>query len=917
VTDADDRPVLSPGEARQVDRECDRFEAAWKAGNRPDPADALAGLSEPRRSALLRQLLLLDWEYRSRTGEEPRPADYHARFPADCAVVDAVAREMSQAAVGTRVNTGDAGTPWTDDGSAGSPDDVAAEAGGTQDRYELLDEVGRGGIGVVFRGRDRLLGRAVAVKVLAEPLRDRSDARRRFFNEARVGSRLQHPAIVPVYEVGRSRDGRPLFTMKLVEGRTLAAILDERTDPRQDLPRLLGVFEQISQAIAYAHEQGIVHRDLKPANVMVGAFGEVQVMDWGFAKVLREVASKPEAQAKDLHLGDVGGSPSMTRSGALMGTPSYMPPEQARGESDLVDARSDVFALGGILCEILTGRPPYAADSADEVCGKAAAADLSEVHARVDRCGADPSLRDLAMRCLSADRSARPADGGAVTREVTDYLASSQDRLRQAQLERAAAEARATAERRGRRIAVGLAAALLVGIGVAVWQAVVANRAKHDAVAAAAAETRAREATGAKEAETQAVLDFVEQRIIAPAAPTGQQGAPRPGVTVLEAVRAAAPVVDKSFKDQPLTEARLRLSLGRAFALLGDDETALQQSDAARAIYTRLLGVGHRDTLMSMDRVADSYLHLGRENGEAALKLNEETLALRRAYLGPDDHDTLSSMNNLAMCYFDRERYPEGIALLEEAIALKTAKYGAGDRSTLTSMTHLANCYHRVGRLPEAIRLRKETLALQKAHLDPEDREIVWTMSNLAADYRKDKKYADALAQDEEALALRTKVVGPNHPETLMSMWGKAEDLINLGRGAEGVPILDDCLRRAVGKRLHRRFFVVADIRLRYFEKAQDAAGCRATAELWEQQKRTDADSLYQAAVCRAVTAKVIGAGDATAAAAEADRAIVWLKQALAAGYKGKTPPGADPDFAVLSDRPDFKTLLAEPKAAR
>jgi tRNA A-37 threonylcarbamoyl transferase component Bud32/tetratricopeptide (TPR) repeat protein len=916
VTNADDNPVLSPGDARQLDRECDRFEAAWKSGIRPDPADALAGLGEPRRSALLRQLLLLDWEYRSRAGEEPRPADYHARFPADGAVVDAVACEMSQATEGTRANTGDAGTPWAGDHGQESADD-AVHAGTQQERYELLDEVGRGGIGVVFRGRDRVLGRSVAVKVLAEPLRDRPDARRRFFNEVRVGSRLQHPAIVPVYEVGRSHDGRPLFTMKLVEGRTLAALLKDRTDPGRDLPRLLAVFEQVSQAIAYAHEQGIVHRDLKPANVMVGAFGEVQVMDWGFAKVLSDSLCEPEALGRDLTVACASGPPSMTRSGALMGTPSYMPPEQALGESELVDARSDVFALGGILCEMLTGGPPYVADSPDEVCGKAAAADLADAHSRLNRCAADAGLRDLARRCLSADRSARPADGGAVARAITDYLASSQDRLRQAQLERAAAEARATAERRGRRIAVGLAAALLLGIGVAVWQAAVANRAKHDALAAAAAEMRAREATGAKEAETQAVLDFVEQRIIAPAAPTGQQAAPRPGVTVLEAVRAAAPVVDKSFKDQPLTEARLRLSLGRAFSILGDYETALRQSEAARAIYTRLLGVGHRDTLMSMDRVADSYLHLGRENGEAALKLNEETLALRRAYLGPDDHDTLSSMNNLAMCYFDRERYREAIELLEETVGLKTAKYGAGDRSTLTSMTHLANCYHRVGRLPEAIKLRKVTLALQRANFSPEDRETVWTMSNLAADYRKDKKYADALGLDEEALALRTKVVGPNHPETLMSMWGQAEDLINLGHGAEAVPILDECLRRAVGKRVHRRFFVVADLRLRCFEKANDAAGCRATAELWEQQKRTDDASLYQAAVCRAVTAKVIGAADHAAAAAEADRAMDWLKKALAAGYRGKARPAEDADLAILRDRPDFKALLVEPKAAR
>src|SRR5206468_3851941 len=168
--------------------------------------------------------------------------------------------------------------------------------------------------------------------------RDRADARRRFFTEARVGSQLQHPAIVPVYEVGRSGDGRPLFTMKLVEGRTLAALLRDRVDPGQDLPRLMGIFEQVCQAIAYAHGKGVVHRDLKPANVMVGAFGEVQVMDWGFAKILGEQAPAPvdppaaPATRAWTEISPLPEAGSHTQAGSLVGTPAFIPPEQAVGE---------------------------------------------------------------------------------------------------------------------------------------------------------------------------------------------------------------------------------------------------------------------------------------------------------------------------------------------------------------------------------------------------------------------------------------------------------------------------------------------------------------------------------------------------------------------------------------------------------
>jgi tetratricopeptide (TPR) repeat protein len=911
-------------EARQIDQACDRFEAAWKAGRRPDAADFLDIISERARSVLLRQLLLLDWEYRRRAGDNPQSADYQERFPADTAVIDSVGREMAEVGASTHVDTAkfDAlDTPW-----AGDDDPTAlssADSGAVLDlsRYDLLDEVGQGGIGVVYRGRDRLLGRDLAIKVLREEYRERPDARRRFVKEARIGSQLQHPAIVPVYELSKSADGWPFFTMKLVEGHTLAGLLHDRprsadSTPRADMPRLLAVFEQVCQAMAYAHSNGVVHRDLKPANVMVGAFGEVQVMDWGFAKVLagdNEPSVDPDAPPS------AAKRPGATQSGALMGTPAYMSPEQARGEAALIDARADVFALGAILCEILSGRPPYADGPADEVCRQAATADLHEARARLHACCADSALRDLALRCLAADRACRPEDAGIVAREMTAYLASAQARLQQAQTERAAAEARAEeagakarAERRARRLTLALTTALLLVAGAASWQTVVANGARRDADASARAENSAKLTAEQKEAEARAALDFVENKVFATVRPNGYGGGIGPNVTVRQALVAALPFVGKNFADQPLVEARLRMTLGRSFSLLGEEAVAVEQFEAAREIYTTLLGVTQRDTLDSMDRLAASYGILGRDDGEAALKLHKETLALSKEYLGPDDTFTFRCMNNLAMSYFDRKRYDEAIGLIKDTLALKTAKLGPHNRSTLTTSNLLANCYNRVGRLPEAIELRKETLGLQSAHLGPEDVETIWTMSNLATDYRKVKRHTDALPLDEQALALRKKVLTPDHPDTLVSMWGVAEDLIGMDRGRDAVPILDECLRLAVGKRVLRNFPKVAELRLRVFEKAKDTEGCRATAELWEMQQRTDATSLYQAACCRAVTAKILRDTDATRAADnEADRAMAWLRKAIAAGFKDAAKLKADPDLDALRGRGEFGALTA------
>jgi serine/threonine-protein kinase len=207
-------------------------------------------------------------------------------------------------------------------------------------------------------------------------------------------------------------DGRPYFTMKLVKGRTLADLLAERKSPAEDMPRFVAVFEQVCQTVAYAHSRGILHRDLKPANVMVGEFGEVQVMDWGLAKVLT-AAPPPEAPASTparstiftVRTADPDG---ISQAGSVLGTPAYMAPEQARGAVDVLDARADVFGLGALLCEILTGKPPYVGRDAMEVQIKAATADLKDALARLPACEADAELAALAAGCLDPNRERRP-----------------------------------------------------------------------------------------------------------------------------------------------------------------------------------------------------------------------------------------------------------------------------------------------------------------------------------------------------------------------------------------------------------------------------------------------------------------------------------------------------------------------------
>jgi serine/threonine protein kinase len=225
----------------------------------------------------------------------------------------------------------------------------------TSDRYTVVAEIGRGGMGSVYLARDEALGREVAIK--AANAVSSSDVERRVRNEAHILASLEHPGIVPIHDVGRLADGRLFYVMQRVRGETLLAQLP--TLP--DLADRLRIFERICDPVAFAHAHGVIHRDLKPENVMLGAFGEVLVMDWGIAKIVGDAPALYPADSDDV----LAVAPGLTDAGTVLGTRGFMAPEQASGAVASVDARADVYGLGALLFTLLTGAvPPGDADAA-------------------------------------------------------------------------------------------------------------------------------------------------------------------------------------------------------------------------------------------------------------------------------------------------------------------------------------------------------------------------------------------------------------------------------------------------------------------------------------------------------------------------------------------------------------------------
>lgn len=501
--------------------------------------------------------------------------------------------------------------------------------------YEIMEEIGRGGMGVVYRAHDVTLRRDVAIKVVRNALGTRSsgstyDRFERIRREATIMSRLEHPGIPPVHTFGCLKNGQPYLVMRLIRGQTLATLLKSRVKTDENLLQFITYFENIAQAVGYAHSVGIVHRDLNPSNIMIGAFGEVQVMDWGLAKEVSsaEAFDREESTSK-------AEATQLSHIGLIVGTPEYMAPEQARREE--VDARTDVFGLGAILAAVITGHPVFAGNSTKDLISKAACGDVSDVLRRLEREPLDQEILTLAKDCLTAKPTDRPENGGAVANRVSAYRAKLHLRICSQKPEVRGAKVRMIEQRLGNRVVQTLSTALILAVllaGLLFRHSCLQlpetelglQKEFVSAIAAGKAEIRISKSSRAKserlpKAESYIQCDGGELNVMKPHNESPRSIREQNG----QRTQLTSAVLDNDSRRSDVQSAKLQIILGRALASIASKRDAVTALEVACASGKQNPDGSFPLTNSSPARSGDTYWYL--YNGKRALQQTSQLSA--------------------------------------------------------------------------------------------------------------------------------------------------------------------------------------------------------------------------------------------------------------------------------------------------
>jgi serine/threonine protein kinase/lipopolysaccharide biosynthesis regulator YciM len=632
--------------------------------------------------------------------------------------------------------------------------------------YELIDEIARGGMGVVYKAKQINLNRIVALKmILSGQLASEQDVQR-FRTEAEAAANLDHPRIVPIYEVGQ-QDGQHYFSMGFVDGESLAQkIVDGPMAHREAAEMLV----KICEGIAYAHERGVIHRDLKPANILLDQSEQPKITDFGLAKKL-------------------GSDSNLTGTGQILGTPSYMAPEQASGKVDEVGPLADIYALGAILYCLLTGRPPFqAANPMDTLLQ---VLDKEPIPPRQLNATIPEDLETICLKCLSKEPHRRYSNANELSQELGRFLRGEPIQARPVgRVEQAWRWCK-----RNPAIAGWIATAsvlMILGTTVSTYFAFDANQKRQEAEKATAAESAALMQTNKRLSQIERGVQLFAELLAEIDPKSNGNDSQSLYQRLRERAEKAADELHSEAVADPIAEAQLQNILGNTLRELGSFSKAVEVLERSRATLERERGDDDPDTLATLGNLASAYMAAGRI--DAAIGLYERVADARSKSSGADHPDTLVALSNLAGAYYQARRPVDAIRILEQVLNKQTDTLGVEDPRTLNTLNNLANTYLSLGKASEAIALHEKALKAKESSLGEKNILTLNTLANLAGAYHSLKRLDKSIPMFEDILARQEKELGRTFLDTQVTVANLGVNYLDAGRPNDAIPLLEEAI---------------------------------------------------------------------------------------------------------------------------